>query len=102
MTELIFVALLAALGWFWLNSMTSRETAVAAARRGCAADQVQLLDDTVALASLRLARNDHGQLVLRRGYRFEYSDTGDNRREGMVTLLGSRVETVRLGNVWSV
>ena len=56
----------------------------------------------MALASLRLARNDHGQLVLRRAYRFEYSDTGDNRREGMVTLLGSRVETVRLGNVWSV
>ena len=38
---------------------------------------------------LRPARDDDGRLRLRRVYHFEYSDTGDNRRQGHVTLLGS-------------
>ena len=38
------------------------------------------------------ARDDAGQLKLRRIYAFEYSDTGDNRCPGSVTLLGHDVE----------
>ena len=55
-----------------------------------------LLDDTVALASLRPGRDDEGRLRLRRVYRFEYSDTGNNRRDGQVTLLGSELVTLHL------
>jgi len=58
---------------------------------------LQLLDDTVAISSLRLARNDDGRLLLRRVYDFEYSDTGDNRRHGSVVMLGHRVVVLNLG-----
>lgn len=102
MIELGFLAALGALAWFWLDSLKTREIAIAAAKRACSADAVQLLDDTVAMASIRLARNDRGQVAVRRFYRFEFSDTGDNRRGGVVLMLGSAVETVRLGNVWTV
>lgn len=102
MLELVIVAGLGALAWFWLDSLKTREIAIAAAKRACNADAVQLLDDTVALASIRLARNPSGQVSLRRFYRFEFSDTGDNRRGGVVLMLGNAVESVRLGNVWTV
>ena len=44
----------------------------------------------------KIARDDIGRLRLQRVYGFEYSDTGDNRREGSVTLLGQDVVLVRL------
>ncbi|MES2406169.1 MAG: DUF3301 domain-containing protein [Pseudomonadota bacterium] len=102
MIELVVVAVLGALAWFWLDSLKTREIAIAAAKRACDTDAVQLLDDTVAMASIRLARNHNGQVGLRRFYRFEFSDTGDNRRGGMVLMLGSVVENVRLENMWMV
>lgn len=102
MSELLVLAVFGALAWFWLDSMKTRETAVTVAKRACDADGVQLLDDTVALGSLRLARNPEGRMALRRVYRFEFSETGDNRRAGAVVMLGGAVEAVNLGNVWSV
>ena len=62
----------------------------------CADEGLQFLDDTVAIRSLRLVRDDDGRLRLRRIYGFEYSDTGDNRRPGTVTLLGQRVELLHV------
>jgi len=102
MIELVVVVALGGLAWFWLDSLKTRETAIAAAKRACNADAVQLLDDTVAVASIRLARHPGGQVTLRRFYRFEFSDTGDNRRGGVVLMLGSAVESVRMGNVWTI
>jgi hypothetical protein len=62
----------------------------------CAGEGVQLLDDTVMLVSLRVAREGSGRVALRRVYQFEFSDTGDNRLGGAVTLAGSRVATLYL------
>ena len=94
--ELTVLGLLAAAIWLWLDSLGTREIGVRAVRTACVEEGLQLLDDTVAIRSLRLARDDDGQLRLRRVYGFEYSDTGDNRRPGSVTLLGQRVEYLHL------
>ncbi len=66
-------------------------------RSACEAEGLQFLDDTVAIAGLKPARNDDGQLALRRVYRFEYSDTGDNRRSGSVVMIGQRVLVINIG-----
>jgi hypothetical protein len=95
--EAASLLLLALLGWFWLDSVRARDAAVAAARKACLADGLQLLDDTVSLARLKPARDDDGRLLLQRSYAFEYSDTGDNRRRGSVTLLGHSVILVNVG-----
>lgn len=94
--ESIFLLLLAALVWFWLDTLKVREIGVQAARAACAEDGLQFLDETIVGRSTRLARDDDGRLQLRRVFAFEYSDTGDNRRSGSVTLLGQQVELLHL------
>ena len=94
MLEWSVVLFLLALGWFWLDGMTARERAESAAKRACRQEQVQFLDDTVAFSGLGVARDENSRLRLRRTYRFEFSDTGDNRLHGMVVMLGREVETL--------
>lgn len=96
MIEALAVLLLVAVAWLWFDSLGTREAAVEAARRACTAEGVQLLDDTVALASLRPHRAGSGALTLRRIYRFEFSDTGNNRLGGSVTLIGCAVQALYL------
>lgn len=95
--ETLCLVVLLAAGWFWLDSFKAREAGINAARAACAADQLLLLDDTVALGSLRPQRDEAGRLRLRRVYDFEYSDTGNNRRRGSVTLLGDELIMLYVG-----
>ncbi|OHC63552.1 MAG: hypothetical protein A2045_01180 [Rhodocyclales bacterium GWA2_65_20] len=95
--EIVSLGILGGLAWLWFDSLKARDAGIDAARAACAAEGLQLLDDTVAIASLKLARDDDGQLLLRRAYEFEYSDTGDNRRRGSVILLGQRVMILNVG-----
>ena len=64
--------------------------------RACEREGLQFLDDTVECISLRPARDDAGRLRLRRVYRFEFSDTGDNRRAGHIVMLGDEVQSLTL------
>ena len=95
--EIIFLLVCAGLAWLWLDSLKAREIAVRAARAACAADGLLLLDDTVAIAALRTARNDAGRITLERAYDFEYSDTGNNRLTGGIVLRGHRVVLLNVG-----
>ena len=83
--------------WLWFDSVGARDAGIKAARFACESENLQLLDDTVAIASVRLRRNDDGQVLLRRVYKFEFSDTGNNRRNGSMVLLGARVVEVNIG-----
>lgn len=94
--ELLALLVLGGGVWFWLDSLKAREIGIQAARRACAEEGLQFLDETVVGRSLRWARDDDGVLRLRRIYAFEYSDTGDNRRPGSVTLLGQQVELLHV------
>ena len=85
------------LAWLWFDSLKARDAAIAATRRACEAEDLLLLDDTVAIASLMPERDAEGQLKLRRVYAFEYSDTGNNRRKGSVVIRGSRVLIINIG-----
>jgi hypothetical protein len=96
MSEWSVLILLFVAGWFWFESHHVLDLARNAARQFCAAQGLQLLDDTVASISLRFARNDRGQLVFARTYRFEFSDTGDNRLAGSLLMLGREVGPMHL------
>jgi hypothetical protein len=98
--EVLLLGLFGAGAWYWYAGMQAREQAVAVSRRACTDAGLQLLDDSVALRRLRLARNDNGQIQFQRDFRFEFSDTGDNRRPGVVRMLGERVEWVSLDGEW--
>lgn len=99
MVDFASLLLLAVLGfgsWFWLHSIRILEIAREAGRQACNRMDVQFLDDTVASTKLRLARDRNGRRILRRTYRFEFSETGNSRREGEVVMLGERVERVAM------
>ena len=56
----------------------------------------EFLDDTVSFTRIRLARNEEGQLKIRRTYTFEFSDTGNNRRHGAIVMLGGELQELQL------
>lgn len=94
--SLFLLLAMAALGWFWFDSMSALEVARNAGRQVCGNANVQFLDDTVARIGLALERNEAGRRVLRRTYRFEFSETGNSRLEGRIILLGGKIESVTM------
>jgi hypothetical protein len=96
MWEVAAILLLVAGSFFWLDSLRARERALAAGRSACERYALQFLDETVAFARLRLARNEDGELRIARTYTFEFSDTGNNRRQGAILMLGGRLQDVHL------
>jgi len=82
--------------WFVLDSLRARERAVEHGRQACKRGDVQFLDDTVQCVRTRLARNADGQVQVRRHYRFEFSETGNNRRLGRIVMLGPRLESMEM------
>jgi hypothetical protein len=93
---LFYLFVLVACGWLWLKSIRMIEIARIAAREACNKADVQFLDDSVASTGLKLERNRFGSRVLRRTYRFEFSETGNSRHEGLVILLGDSIESVTM------
>ncbi|MBK7767046.1 MAG: DUF3301 domain-containing protein [Sulfuritalea sp.] len=94
--DLLGLLLLGAIAWLWLDSLKAREMAVAAAKSACNSERLLLLDDTVAIQRIGLARDGDGVSHLRRVYGFEYSDTGNDRTAGSIVMLGSRVLVINL------
>lgn len=102
MTEIIVILLLAGVLWFVADSLKAREAAHAAARKACEEAGVQFLDDTVSQTRLKLARDNQGRAVVERWFRFEFSDSGDDRQHGTVRLKSNRVLEINLNRLWLV
>jgi hypothetical protein len=84
------------LAWYWFNSMHALEIARKTGKQRCEELGLQFLDDTVASIGLGLARDQTGRRVFRRTYRFEFSETGNSRREGRLVLVGNRLESITM------
>jgi uncharacterized protein DUF3301 len=94
--EVIALLLILLAGWLVWDTLKARETANRAMRAACERRGYFFLDDTVSLISTRPARDDDGRVQLLRMYTFQYSDTGHNRRDGSITLLGDAVTSLVL------
>jgi len=90
------IVLIAAGIFFWLDSLRARERALSAGRAACQRYELQFLDDTVSVSRVRLGRDDEGQLRIARTYTFEFSDTGNNRRQGAIVMLGAELQDLQL------
>ena len=86
---LIVLLLIGAGAAFWFSSRAAAEAAVTYGRQACKHAGVQWLDQSVHQVRLRLARDSTGQLRWERQYRFEYSNAGDDRHAGLITLRGT-------------
>jgi hypothetical protein len=94
--ELFALLLVALICWAWYAIMQGREAALAAGKRVCETQGLQLLDDTVAMSRLRVRRSKADGITLSRVYRFEFTDTGDNRRQGVLVMEGTRLAHIQL------
>jgi hypothetical protein len=92
----VATALLALCYKIWHAALEARETANRIARETCSRAVVQLLDETVAFAGFRLARDAGGVRRLLRTYTFDYTTDGFERSQGFVVLAGRRLEAVGL------
>ncbi|MGH8307361.1 MAG: DUF3301 domain-containing protein [Gammaproteobacteria bacterium] len=95
---ILALVLIAAFAWFWNDSLQARERMTGACARICEDMHLQFLDETVALARLRLTRAANGGLAWRRLYVFEFSESGSDRWKGRALLTGRRVDSVQLDN----
>jgi len=83
--------------WVWLDGLKAQEMGVEAVRKVCEEEGLQLLDETISRISMTPSRNDRGRWFWLRVYRFEYSDTGNNRLRGSVHVLGQKVVLLNVG-----
>jgi len=90
-TELLIIMGLVLLIVFWLESMRVNEIARLIGARICKENNVQFLDDTVHLSSLRIGKNSYGQFKLLRKYKFEFTNSELHRYGGELTLAGKQL-----------
>lgn len=89
--ELILLAIIIALAWFWLDSMAKRERAVLLGAELANRYNLQLLDETVACTKLWLSRNSRGHVQFLRTYEFDVSANGADRLNCQLDLLGNQL-----------
>lgn len=80
--DLILIALLLSAYLYWFNGQRVKEVALQAVRANCLNLEVQMLDEYVALNSIRLKRDKTGNMRLRRTFLFEFSSTGNDLANG--------------------
>lgn len=80
----------------WWTGSRAKELAVGHARTLCKRESVQLLDYTVALQKMKLARSKSGNACFRREYKFEFTAEGNHRDSGSVALNGHALVNVYL------
>lgn len=94
--DVITLFAVAVAGGYWFAATRAREIARRVGRRACEQADVQFLDDTVELTRVRLRRDERGQIVVYREYRFEFSHDGTDRNHGALAMLGRRVVSLKL------
>lgn len=96
MDNLLAIFLLLLIGWFWLDSLRSREIATGVCQAACKQRGLQFLDQAVALRKLGLAWRAEG-IRIRRVYRFDFSEEGVGRRSGHIVMRGLALEDLSFG-----
>ena len=98
MTGITFLMIVALMGivWWFLDTASARDSARAHAGRYCRDVGVQLLDQTVALDATRPVRKAGGSFWLERRFRFEFSESGNDRCPGQITVLGGQATRIVL------
>lgn len=79
----------------WYKNLAYKDVAYKSALQFCKEADVQLLDQTIVLRSIRPIKHSQAW-SLRRTYQFEFTSTGADRYKGSVILLGKSVADIQL------
>ena len=91
MNSLLFLATLTIIVWFWYETLRYREYAIQRCRKICNEMNLQLLDQTVTLASISFRKDSSNRLRLLRRYNFEISIDGASRHNGYIVFSGYKL-----------
>lgn len=94
--EILLIAGLLAVLWYWWDTARSNETAIQSARSICRNAGYQLLDATVSRQRTWLRRHSGAGIQICRLYSFEYSQDITHRQFGYLVLLGHQVVETRI------
>ena len=94
--SLLWIIGFCSLAVLWYKNLAYKDLAYQAALNFCREADVQLLDQTVYLRSMRPMKNSQQLWRLRRHYQFEFTSTGSDRYKGSVTLLARQVIDIQL------
>ena len=81
---------------YWWDTSAAKDRARLAAKQQCELQDLQLLDDTVALKKTRLKRDSRGHISFLRQFTFEFSSDGEQRTQGELHLLGKKMTHLHL------
>lgn len=96
LNNIVSISLLLLFYWYWHDAQTAKKRALKATKTRCATLEVLMLDDYVALSRIGLRKNAAGKWQVYRCYAFEFASTGDERYNGVCTVLGDRVLSIEL------
>jgi len=96
LNSFLLLAGIGAIILYWYESLRIREHVTRMCRELCEKSDLQLLDQTVALASIGITRSRHKRWLVRRVYQFEVSGNGADRLIGYITLTGGSVEAIQI------
>ena len=94
MEILLLLISLAIIVIIWHESLRIRELVILRCQALCREAELQLLDQTVAMAYISVGKSPSGLPCLKRRYQFEVSKDGTERYTGYVNLLGREIVMV--------
>jgi len=87
------IAAVCATAYFTFRNLRVRELVTRYARDYCRDRDLQFLDGTASITAISPTQLG-GKLLLQRTYRFEYTDNGANRRNGIIIVIGDTIQHV--------
>ncbi|MDH3380760.1 MAG: DUF3301 domain-containing protein [Gammaproteobacteria bacterium] len=87
------IAAVIAMAYFIYKNLRVREFVTRYARDYCRDRDLQFLDGTASITAISPTQLQ-GKLMLQRTYRFEYTDNGANRRNGVIIVIGDTIQHV--------
>lgn len=87
LSDIVIILLLAVFVYSWWRNTSIREQALIRVKKHCESLGLQLLDQSVAGAGWKPTW-DHGQIKIKRTYKFEFSSSGIARYPGKISYVG--------------
>lgn len=94
--SLVLLICLSLVIYIWYESLRIREHMMVVCTRLCREWELQFLDQTVSMTSMRIRRSRGGGFHILRIYQFEVSPDGAQRNQGYVTLLGKTLQSIHI------
>lgn len=94
--NIVLISLFLLAYWYWHKAQYFKAMALYAVKLRCKNLEVLLLDDYVALTRIGIKKDAAGRWQIYRRYSFEFASTGDERYQGVCTVLGDRVLSIEM------